>query len=367
MVPLEVNPLFSSLSATDIEALRRFAQEQSVRAGTVMFRQGDAGDGLYIVKSGMVSIVVSSGSQSPQSIYRVRAGDFFGEMAVLEDQPRSAGAIAVDDTVVYFLPRQDLLEWLDKTPAAARLLLREVSHRLRTFNRQYIRDVIQAERLAVIGRFARSVVHDLKNPLNVIGLTAEVACLDRSTQADRVECYARIRKQIERINSLIGEILEFTQSTSGTAVLSCSKFDAFVERVLQELQEETSQRGVTLVVENTAPAVDVLLDMRRFRRVFHNLVHNAVDFLHNGGTITVRFREEPKDVITEIEDTGPGIAPEIREHLFEPFTTHGKVHGTGLGLSICHRIVTDHGGWIRAVHEPGRGAIFAFSIPKARA
>jgi len=68
-------------------------------------------------------------------------------------------------------------------------------------------------------------------------------------------------------------------------------------------------------------------------------------------------------VLTEIEDTGPGIAPEIAPTMFEPFATYGKSQGTGLGLSICRRIVTDHRGRIAARGEPGRGAIFAFTLP----
>jgi signal transduction histidine kinase len=67
--------------------------------------------------------------------------------------------------------------------------------------------------------------------------------------------------------------------------------------------------------------------------------------------------------VTEIEDTGPGIAPEIAGQLFEAFATHGKAHGTGLGLSICKRIIEDHRGWISARNESGRGAVFSFGLP----
>jgi len=68
-------------------------------------------------------------------------------------------------------------------------------------------------------------------------------------------------------------------------------------------------------------------------------------------------------LVTEIEDTGPGIAPDVVTHLFQPFATHGKENGTGLGLSICKRIIEDHHGWIAARNEPGRGAVFSFALP----
>jgi signal transduction histidine kinase len=82
-----------------------------------------------------------------------------------------------------------------------------------------------------------------------------------------------------------------------------------------------------------------------------------------GGKILLRFRSDGTNVVTEIEDSGPGIAPEVVDSMFEAFVTHGKAHGTGLGLSICKRIVEDHQGHISARNEPGRGAIFAFTLP----
>jgi signal transduction histidine kinase len=101
-------------------------------------------------------------------------------------------------------------------------------------------------------------------------------------------------------------------------------------------------------------------------RVFHNLVHNATDVMPGGGTVLLRFQTDEKEIITEIEDTGPGIAPEIAGQLFQPFATHGKAYGTGLGLSICKKIIEDHGGKISARSEPGRGAIFRFTLPLAK-
>jgi signal transduction histidine kinase len=116
-------------------------------------------------------------------------------------------------------------------------------------------------------------------------------------------------------------------------------------------------------MESVPPQVPVRFDPRRLSRVFFNLVHNATDAMLNGGTIFLRFGAQDGELITEIEDTGPGVAPEVADKLFRPFTTHGKTHGTGLGLSICKKIIEDHGGRIGARSEAGRGAIFAFTLP----
>ena len=81
---------------------------------------------------------------------------------------------------------------------------------------------------------------------------------------------------------------------------------------------------------------------------------------------SIRAATRDNELVTEVEDTGPGIAPEMAQRLFEPFATHGKQNGTGLGLSICKKIVEDHGGKISARSEPGKGATFVFTLPLSR-
>ena len=116
-------------------------------------------------------------------------------------------------------------------------------------------------------------------------------------------------------------------------------------------------------LENEPPAVALLMNPKRLAHVFFNIVHNSCDAMPDGGTIKLRFSQTDKAVITEIEDTGRGVAPEIEPRLFEAFATYGKAQGTGLGLSICKKIIEDHSGKISSRSEPGRGAIFSFSLP----
>ena len=123
---------------------------------------------------------------------------------------------------------------------------------------------------------------------------------------------------------------------------------------------------MTIEMSEPPPEVSVLMDQQRLSHVFYNLIHNAVHEMPEGGKIFLRFRVLKDEVITEVEDTGKGIAPEIATRLFEPFATHGKAQGTGLGLSICKKIIEDHKGKISARSEPGRGAVFSFSLPLSR-
>ena len=363
MVSLENSKIFAQLTPADVAALHGMARERTFGPGQEVFKEGDAGDGVYVVKDGVVEISVQVGQGGRQVFSQVEAGDVFGEMAVIEDKPRSASAVARQGATVYFISRADMLKLVDGSPPLARALLREISHRLREFNGQYLREVLQAERLAVVGRFARSIVHDLKNPLNIIGLSAEIAATNPSATELRQKAIADIRQQVDRISELVGEILDFTQGVSPDLVLPPMDYAAFVQHVVEELRPETAVKSVALEVENEPPEVSLPLNPKRLRRVFRNLVHNATDAMPGGGRVVFRFQRSPTEVVTEIEDTGPGIAPEIAGQLFEPFATYGKANGTGLGLSISKRIIEDHKGWISTRTEPGRGAIFQFGLP----
>lgn len=363
MVTLETCRPFRNLSPAELVALRHIAREQKLDAGSEVFKEGDPGDGLYVVTDGLVDIAARINQEQELVFTQVGPGEFFGEMGVLELKPRSATARAARPSIVYFIPRDELLAMVQRSPVLAMELLREISQRLREFNQRYLQEVLQTERLAIIGRFARSIVHDLKNPLNIIGLCAEVAGMDKTTPENRRKSAATIRDQVERVSDLIGEILLFTQGTRSDYVLGLSDYSAFVQRLLDELGSEAELRGSRLESGVPPGPIRIAFDPKRLRRVFENLVHNATDAMPQGGKILLRFQVAGNELITEIEDSGPGIAPEIANRLFEAFATFGKAHGTGLGLSICKRIIEDHHGRIWAQNKPGKGAVFAFALP----
>jgi len=366
MGTLADSPCFAALPAPTLAVLAAAAQPRRYPAGSLIFRQGDPGDGVYVVREGLVEIAGQLGANPRQVFSRLGPGELFGEMAVIEDQPRSADAVAARDTTADFIPREALLAAVRLSPELALSLLREISQRLREFNRHYLADLLHAERLATVGWFARSVIHDLKNPLNTISLTAELTALDTATPAQRQQARERIRRQVVRITDLVNAVLDYTQGRSADDDLSPTDYAAFITQTAAELRADLELRSVQLELENAPPAVLVRLDPRRLSRVLHNLAHNAADAMPGGGRLRLRFASEPGSVTTEVEDTGPGLPPEVADRLFEPFATHGKTCGTGLGLAICKKIIEDHDGRIWARIEPGRGAIFAFSLPVAQ-
>jgi signal transduction histidine kinase len=141
-------------------------------------------------------------------------------------------------------------------------------------------------------------------------------------------------------------------------------FHQFIEEIVAELSPEAAQKSVAIELKTSPPRIRIPLDQHRLPHVFSNLVRNAIDAMPRGGRIMLSFVLRPRDVIIKVEDTGPGISPNVSAHVFEPFFTHGKSHGTGLGLSICKRIVEDHKGSISVSNKRGGGAVFTFSLPR---
>lgn len=364
MTTLEDIPLFRQLTGDELKALRLIAQERSYPAGQEIFREGLPGDGVYFVKSGLV--VISGGEDGRHVFSRLGPGEIFGEMAIIEDRPRSATASAAQDSAVFFLPRVEMMSFIQHSPSLAFALLQQISHRLRAFNQLHMRELVQAESLAVIGRFAQGIVHDLKNPLSIISMASEMFAMTGLSPEIRAKAQPRIRRQVERISDMVSDILIFTQNARKDADLKSGDYRGFIQDLVGDLSAEAELKAIRIELENLPPAIPVRFDPRRLSRVFFNLVGNATDVMLTGGKIFLRFRFNGDEITSEIEDTGPGTPPEIADKLFQPFASHGKEHGTGLGLAICKRIIDDHGGKISARSEAGRGAIFCFTLPLAR-
>jgi signal transduction histidine kinase len=109
------------------------------------------------------------------------------------------------------------------------------------------------------------------------------------------------------------------------------------------------------------------VERSRIERAFINLLANALEAMPDGGSIQISAELAGDSVVVHVSDNGPGVAPEIRSQLFQPFVTAGKRNGLGLGLALSRQTVIEHGGDMWVDSQPGRGARFSFRLPGARA
>ena len=356
----------SSFGAILMEAVARedsMPAELSFTAGAPIFRELDPGDGMYVVLEGKIVISARVSSSNDRSLIELGEGEFFGEMAIIDDAPRSASASALTEARLLFISREQALSLMERSPELVLALLRAMSHRMREFNRHYVHDLLAAERLSAVGVFARSMVHDLKNQLGVIMLASELAASATVPAEVRLAAKERILLQVERLSDMLTEVLRVSGGSSPHEPEEVS-LPAYIAGMFSRLREEFACKRVELVMPGPPPDVVLALCPKRLDHVFLNLFNNASDFMPGGGRVITRFEEGEHEIVIEVEDSGPGLNPETASRLFTPFFTEGKAHGTGLGLSICRSVVEDHGGEIRARAEPGRGAIFRFTLPR---
>ncbi len=355
----------SKLAPEDVQRILNVSQVRTFAVDSDVFREGDPGSGLYVILQGSVDIISPRISNKTYVLSHMETGNYFGEMAVFDGEPRSATARVREFLEAVFIPVGAVRELVDQRPGLGAMLIRDASLRLREFNQRFLHESLRGERLALVERLARSIAHDFRNPLSVISLAAEMAAADTATPAGRQESLRRIQKHVGILNQMMQELVDFTRGTPPPVVLPRVQLSDFLRDVLGDLQSEATRKGVRLVVEGELPAVPVRLDCPRFARVFMNLSENAFDAMSGMANpiLIVRISSEPTQVAMSFVDQGKGIDAANLPHIFEPFFTHGKAEGTGLGLPICERIVQDHGGIISVQSEPGHGATFTVILP----
>jgi PAS domain S-box-containing protein len=225
--------------------------------------------------------------------------------------------------------------------------------------------LIQSEKLAMTGRLAASLAHEVNNPLQTVigclGLAEESLAED---DGDDLEQYITMaHEELRRAARIVSRLRDLSRPTNVDAGEPCN-VNALLERVLKLSRKELESRYIEVVRHLTEPLPQPVLVPDRMQQVFLNLVLNAIDVMPNGGQLTVstRYDEGPDEVVVTFTDDGPGIPAEMLPHLFDPFFST-KSDGLGLGLFVSQNIVQEHGGRIEVQSKAGDGAAFTVCLP----
>jgi signal transduction histidine kinase len=234
--------------------------------------------------------------------------------------------------------------------------------RMRTSLQKTQRELLEAERLATIGRMASSISHDLRHSLAAIVANAEFLCESKLTPGQREDLYAEIRIAVNQMTDLIESLLEFSR-TRETLHTSHGDVRDAVNRAIQSVKAHPEFHGVHIVVDCDG-AVEGWFDFKKLERALQNLLLNACEVVSpQSGEIEVSLRRNGTGLEIRVHDNGPGIAEAVRERLFEPFVSYGKENGTGMGLTVVQKILQDHGGDITIEQSSPRGTTFKIVLP----
>jgi signal transduction histidine kinase len=221
-------------------------------------------------------------------------------------------------------------------------------------------ELVCQERISTIGRLSSSIVHDLRNPLAAIYGGAEMLVDSDLSEAQMKRLAGNIYRASRRMQGLLQDLLHVSRGK--TASPEVARLREVASAAVESVREAAQAQGV-LVSIGIPEEIELSLERNRIERVFTNLVANALEAMPRGGEIRISARMVAGEALVEVEDDGPGIAPEIRANLFQPFVTAGKKNGLGLGLALARQTVLDHGGDMWVETQPGCGAIFLFRLP----
>jgi signal transduction histidine kinase len=245
----------------------------------------------------------------------------------------------------------------ERGPPEFRLLARQLNA-MAAAVRDHQEKLVSSEKLAGIGRLAAGVAHEINNPLAVILGYAKI--LRRRAEGSLAEDLAVIEEETLRAKEIVEGLLDLSRPLSADA----ERVDlrALCDDVVSRLREARLLEGVQVGVDGAAAAPG---SREKLRQVVLNLVKNAAEAAGRGGRVDIRVAARDGQAEVSVADDGPGIAPEVKSRLFEPFLTT-KPRGTGLGLAVSRAIARAHGGELVAGDAPERGARFALRIPAAR-
>ncbi|HUQ98389.1 MAG TPA: PAS domain S-box protein [Gemmatimonadaceae bacterium] len=301
---------------------------------------------------------------------------------------RAAGASDSNDSVFLHRNGTEVTVHVAGTPVVdakgnhtgSMAVVRDVTERRRLQSQLMVSD-----RMASVGTLAAGVAHEINNPLAAVmanldyiaDIVGQLGATNRNEMSPAMrETWARdeikaplddAREAAERVRFIVRDLKMFSRSPT-EEVKGSVNVKSVMESSLRMAWNEVRHRA--RLVKNYGHVPDVDANEARLGQVFLNLIVNAAQAIPEGNAesneITVTTRLEGNRVIIEVADTGPGIAPEIINRVFDAFfTTKGVGVGTGLGLAICHRIVTDIGGELTVRSQPGAGTVFRVSLPEA--
>jgi two-component system sensor kinase FixL len=223
--------------------------------------------------------------------------------------------------------------------------------------------ILQSERLAIIGKMAAKVAHEVRNPLSSISLNAEMLDEEIQDQNSNKEARSLLKsmiREIDRVTSLTDEYLQFSRLPESLPIEA--NLNLLIKEMLELLAEEFKQKNIKLTSKGLSKELQVRFDRAQLRRVFLNIIRNAIESMPDQGTLNIWTERNRETAIIGIQDSGHGITEDKVNEIFNPFFTT-KDFGTGLGLAISQQIIHEHKGKIYCESKIGQGTTFLIELP----
>lgn len=373
---------FPDLDDELLTSLACSAREQHAAAGECILSEGEVGDAFYLILEGRIQISKFLELGTQRLLNELHAGQFFGEMALIEDAPRMASAFALEETRLLVITKQDFRELLAHSMPASLAVMRSVVARFRDADRLAIEELREKnKRLAQAyaelsestrrkSEFLTVVSHELRTPLTSIRGYAQLMRSGVITEPNWPGALDVIVNNTDALVRLINNILFLQELELIPPVLLPLDMREIITGLVTALQPRAAQLGLRLEAQLPPELPLVAGDRDGLTQAIGALIDNALKFSPNGGTIFIGAETHNRTVALSIKDPGVGIPPDRLYHIFDRFQhldTDGEhlFGGVGLGLPIAKQVVEQHGGHISVVSQVQQGSTFTITLPIA--
>jgi len=373
---------FKGLTDVEIKRIISVCHKQTVNTGDIIFSENDRANKFYIVITGVVEVWKDYHKQEPDMLAIHSGGHLFGEMALIDDLPRSATVIAREKTELLYINREDFDEIISENSSIALSIMKSVSAMVRKSNESFVEglreknrkleiayqelkqaqdELVRSARLSALGKFSSLILHDIRNPLSIIRGYAEMISFNVEKH-ERIKKYTKkIINEADRINQLANELVDYSRGEIRLNI-SIVGLNNLINHVVGVIKDKFQAHGIKIIT-NVSYNGPVLLDRERMLRVFLNLADNARKAMLNGGIFKINIYNKGKSIYLEIIDSGVGMSEEVRKNIFEPFFSFSKSGGTGLGMCIVKSIVEAHEGTLSVYSRESQGTKFSIVLP----
>jgi signal transduction histidine kinase len=372
--------LFKGLSLSELQIVADYCLPRQFRKGEVLFYEKEEADCLYIIIEGEVEIWSDFKTKERDLLAVKNERCIVGEMALIDQLPRSATLIAGTDVDTYFISQVNYEKMLIDCPSIAVILMKSLSLIVRKSNQNYLstlreqnreientyRELMvtqemlhREEKLSHLGQFASMIIHDIRNPLSVIKSYSELV-LKSETGKNR-KYLSKILGETTKLNFLVTDLLDFSR---GDTHLNYSIIDVnqFISKIINDFEPSLISKDISCVFSSFFDE-NLIIDRERFERALVNLLNNSRKAVSRGGSINIKTEKNNNLFLLTITDNGCGMDKETLGHVFEPFYSQSGKGGTGLGMVIAKNIIEAHEGYITVESEKEQGTTIKIELP----
>jgi signal transduction histidine kinase len=370
-------PELSSLEAAEMVSL---GSVESYAEGNMLCAEGAIERTFYILLEGEVKVTKVINEAEDRFLAILKPGDFFGEMALIQDAPRAASVRTVTPVVVLEIYRDHFEELVERNSRVSMAMVRVVTRRLGENNDLAIEDLrMKAAELAnayqrlaeeelARSEFLTVVAHELRTPLTVASGFIEMTRHQNIQGEMLYMALDTVSNNLQQIIALVNNILFLQEMEIILPTFITMDVATILTAIMEKQRSHAEQNSVGMSLSIAPNLPKVSADPNSLERALHAILDNAVKFSPGGGAVEVQAGSKGREVWIKVKDAGVGIPPEMQPKIFNRFFHLEEVggylfRGVGLGLSIAKAVIEMHQGRIEVESELGKGSTFTIDLP----